>query len=389
MVYETDFYTTRRPYSRPTISSYSVTSTNERTSSSSSSNPYSSYSRPTTTNTYSSTTERRSTGGPGGYSYSSDRTSSYGGPGGYSYSSTTTGTLPYGTKYRHYSYLIPGVGRVYSPNLYNYSTYVSGYTPALRHYTPISSYSYHLPTYSYDYSLPGSLYLPSAVPIRYYSRSSPVRVVTSPLRDYSPPRIFSVNVRPSVIHRELMRIEHKTRPRYGYDPTEEYLNTTASKEFEDDLRHIRTQTSRVLSRIHAPLPRARRAISCTPFSSLSDREYFDHIYAKPSVRDDIFTMANYSDPLRHYSGKSHLASVRICGNKGYPVRKPAYTDDIYDPAKVHNEVQYLSYYLKNRRAAAENENRAPKLESGQDKVLFIFHNIHFILFYYISNSFEI
>lgn len=59
-----------------------------------------------------------------------------------------------------------------------------------------------------------------------------------------------------------------------------------------------------------------------------------------------------------------MASVRICGNKGYPVRKPAYTDDIYDPAKVHNEVQYLSYYLKNRRAAAENENRAPKLDSG-------------------------
>lgn len=115
---------------------------------------------------------------------------------------------------------------MYSPNLYNYSTYVS--TP-LRHYTPITTYSYHYPSYSYDYSLPGSLYLPSAVPIRYYSRSSPVRVVTSPLIDYDTPRIYSVNVRPSVIHRELLRIEHKTRPRYGYDPTEEYLNTASAK----------------------------------------------------------------------------------------------------------------------------------------------------------------
>lgn len=120
------------------------------------------------------------------------------------------------------------LSQVYSPNMYNYSTYLSGYSP-YRHYTPISSYSYHLPTYSYDYSLPGSLYLPSAVPIRYYSRSSPVRVVTSPLTDYVSPRIYSINVRPSIIHREMMRIEHKTRPRYGYDPTEEYLNSASAR----------------------------------------------------------------------------------------------------------------------------------------------------------------
>lgn len=116
--------------------------------------------------------------------------------------------------------------QVYSPNVYNYSTYVSS---PIRHYSPISTYSYHLPTYSYDYSIPRSLYLPSAVPFRYYSRSSPVRVISSPLTDYESPRIYSVNVRPSIIHREMMRIEHKTRPRYGYDPTEEYLNSASAK----------------------------------------------------------------------------------------------------------------------------------------------------------------
>lgn len=86
-----------------------------------------------------------------------------------------------------------------------------------------------MPYYSSNYALPGSLYMPSAVPLRYYTRSAPVRVISSPLRDYSPPRIFSVNVRPSVIHRELMRIEHKSRPRYGYDPTEEYLNSPSAR----------------------------------------------------------------------------------------------------------------------------------------------------------------
>lgn len=55
---------------------------------------------------YSNTVERRTGSGPGGYSYTSERSSSLGGPGGYSYSSTTSGRLPYGTKYRHYSYRV-------------------------------------------------------------------------------------------------------------------------------------------------------------------------------------------------------------------------------------------------------------------------------------------
>lgn len=64
------------------------------------------YSRPERT-TYSSTTERRSNTGPGGYNYNTTRTSTTGSrPGDYSYSSTTSGRLPYGTTYRHYSYRV-------------------------------------------------------------------------------------------------------------------------------------------------------------------------------------------------------------------------------------------------------------------------------------------
>jgi len=119
MVYESEFYTTRRPYSRPTLSSYTSTSglqnpriytvhdapverraneqysysySSKNESSSSSSDPYS---RPSRSN-YSSTVERRSTaGGPGGYSYESTMTTG-GGPGGYSYSSTRSN--PSGTR---------------------------------------------------------------------------------------------------------------------------------------------------------------------------------------------------------------------------------------------------------------------------------------------------
>lgn len=116
----------------------------------------------------------------------------------------------------------------YYPYLSSYYPYTSSYYPyASSYYYP--SYSYSIPYYSYYRSIPSSLYLPSAVPLRYYTRSTPVRVIRSPLRDYSPPRIFSVNVRPSVIHRELLRIEHKPRPRYGNNAVEEYLNSVHAK----------------------------------------------------------------------------------------------------------------------------------------------------------------
>ena len=134
MVYETDFYTSRRPYrASPSLSTYTVTSPRYYTvrdspersrrsetsysssysssteRSSNSSDPYS-Y-RPTTRSYSTSETVNRSTGsGPGGYSYSSDRTarSSGDGPGGYSssYSSVSSGRLPGGTSYRHYSYRV-------------------------------------------------------------------------------------------------------------------------------------------------------------------------------------------------------------------------------------------------------------------------------------------
>lgn len=57
--------------------------------------------------------------------------------------------------------------------------------------------------------------------------------------------------------------------------------------------------------------------------------------------------------------------MRIVGDKAYPVRAPAYYDDVYSPAKVRNEVEYLSYYLKNRRAAEEHKKT---LEPGKPAI---------------------
>ncbi|XP_044730541.1 protein anoxia up-regulated isoform X8 [Chrysoperla carnea] len=85
--------------------SYSYTSNTE--SSSRANDPYS----PSRNNRSYSTTERvnRTSGGPGGYNYTTTSESSRrsgDGPGGYhaSYSSTASGNLPGGTRYRHFSY---------------------------------------------------------------------------------------------------------------------------------------------------------------------------------------------------------------------------------------------------------------------------------------------
>jgi hypothetical protein len=132
MVYASDFYTTRRPYSTPTVTSYSVTTPRHYLVSDSLERPrraeqqYSYSYSSTTENTrnspgssvptrsYSSSSERvqKSSGsGPSSYNYSTERSSrNYGDgrPGGYhsSYSSTTSGRLPHGTTYRHFSYRV-------------------------------------------------------------------------------------------------------------------------------------------------------------------------------------------------------------------------------------------------------------------------------------------
>lgn len=59
-------------------------------------------------------------------------------------------------------------------------------------------------------------------------------------------------------------------------------------------------------------------------------------------------------------GKSHLAAVRICGNKSYNSRRATTP---YDDDKVRNDVNLLSFYLKNRKAAAENKEPAVVLAS--------------------------
>lgn len=85
---------------------YSYSYTNTNTASSSSADPYG---RPQRTTQTQESVVKRESGPYGSYSTErSTRTSSGGGPGSYrsSYESSTSGRLPGGTSYRHYSYRV-------------------------------------------------------------------------------------------------------------------------------------------------------------------------------------------------------------------------------------------------------------------------------------------
>jgi len=299
MVYESEFYTTRRPYSRPTLSSYTVT-------------PY-----------YDP------------YSY-------YGGYGSYPYSSKY---YPYSYRYNSYFYPTSSPYRVF-PTYSRVGAYLSRPSFKFSYDTDFTDLPYHyLKPYT---SVPLTTITTSSRRV-YRDVVSPIRYVTPPPRIYrrdvtspvrvitSPSRIVSIRVRPSVLSREFDRIDRKYRSSsIGVSATENYLNTYASK-FNDETRDIRASTQRLIKEIHEPVyrapsvPRFVRASSLARGSSVSrfDRAtsvpvysryesdydkyatsaienefYVNKVILRPTrqIRDHIEVLSNiYRDANRSYS----------------------------------------------------------------------------------------
>uniref|UniRef100_A0A1L8DBT5 Uncharacterized protein n=2 Tax=Nyssomyia neivai TaxID=330878 RepID=A0A1L8DBT5_9DIPT len=288
MVYESDFYTTRRPYSsRPNVSSYTVTTPVVR--------------------------------------------------------------------------ILPKT-RVYT---FRYSTPIV--TSPVRFHT--------LPYVAHKRLVPGTRVVTN--PTRVYRsspvrviRSSPVRVIrSSPARLPSPIRPLTFSVRPSVIHRELDRIENKFRTSPAYLPTSSYLNSAAHLDFADEARDIRNATTSLLKTCHAKVPRAAslppvvysrldRLQSPAPFDRGFDSYIQDVLNPVRKVQRDINFFSRYAEPARKYVGKSHLASIRIVGNKAYAKRKPLKED--YYPSKVQNDIKLLSYYLTKQKLADADADQGKK-----------------------------
>lgn len=74
-------------------------------------------------------------------------------------------------------------------------------------------------------------------------------------------------------------------------------------------------------------------------------------------------LSKWYNKTKKKKGKSHLASVRICGDIPYTTRKPLCED--YSNEKVRNDINLLSFYSKNLKAAKDKKELPPPLESGK------------------------
>jgi 3-phenylpropionate/cinnamic acid dioxygenase small subunit len=277
-----------------------------------------------------------------------------------------------------------------------------------------------VPYHSFKRVIPIPMTRITTSPSRVYrERFSPVRIITPSARIYrrdinspvrlvtSPGRIVNIRVRPSTLTKEFDRIDRKYRSSpVGVNDTEEYLNSAYALNFNDATREIRASTKRLMKEIHEPVPRAQsvsrygRAASLQPSYSRFDPDLIDkygnalieneyHVsknILRPTrkTRDqiEILSKIKYPDTPRRYTGISHLATTKVYGF----LERPLYTRhslardfDIsnYTSDKVRNDVNYLSYYSKNRDAVAADQavglNRAKKdkQNSSENKPLVI------------------
>ncbi|XP_049304368.1 uncharacterized protein CG45076 isoform X4 [Bactrocera dorsalis] len=197
-------------------------------------------------------------------------------------------------------------------------------------YLPATTYSSYLPS-TYVYSTPSYYYSPIS---RVFTRSlsPPIRITSSPVRSTT-----------SYLKRTL--------PGYGARALTNYLNTEPFAAFQDETNRIRHRAQSLIRDIHSPV--LRRSRSCTPFpvtgytyeptSKLALDAYVERI-TNPvrHVAKEVHRISHYPEPAKKYVGKSHLASVRICGDKAYNIRRP-----MYDSDKVRTDINLLSWYLRN------------------------------------------
>jgi len=175
--------------------------------------------------------------------------------------------------------------------------------------------------------------------------------------------VINFRTRPSVLSRELKRIESRALTHPHYYATESYLNSEGSRAFDDETRDIRNATNALLRKVHTRVERAH-SVSPVSYSSIYETKHGADTFVSrllTPLKSTIYDGIDSYNPNR-YIGKSHLASVRIVGNKAYNTRRAT---THFDDDKVRNDVNLLSYYLKNRKAAGEKREAPIVLESAK------------------------
>ncbi|XP_050514254.1 uncharacterized protein CG45076 isoform X5 [Diabrotica virgifera virgifera] len=280
-----------------------------------------------------------------------------------------------GSDYYDYYYSLNSPSTYYSPRLYRwysswpreyrtywpmYRTYLSRYLR--NYYQNLDWPSYYWSTYlpytknlDYEFSdienkidnLRKTIYLDYPYPIKavdytYYPQSYKSYTPLSLYYDYYWP-LSSLNRYSSYwpyypYHRYLY---------YKYTlPSDRYYHLKGI--FDDETRLIRAQTASLLKRIHDPVPRVQRyswpAVAAKYDNGLPARLHNDNyihrlLVTSPNSKTEYTTY--YTEPVKKYIGAGHLAAVSYAGDRVYSRRPHIYLYE--DPLK--NDIQLLSYYI--------------------------------------------
>ncbi|XP_067616144.1 uncharacterized protein CG45076-like isoform X2 [Eurosta solidaginis] len=177
------------------------------------------------------------------------------------------------------------------------------------------------------------------------------------------PRILPSYIKASTIH-SIPSYSIRRIPGYSLHSLSNYHNTKPLDMYKDEKNQIRLRAQSLISDNHNPL--IRRARSYTPLpisryayhpsSHLGLDVYVERI-TNPvrHIEKDFHCGIDLPQPVRKYIGKSHLSSVRICGDKAYNIRRP-----FYDSDKVRTDINILSWYLsqQGKRESAGNDKPA-------------------------------
>ncbi|XP_024881382.1 neurofilament heavy polypeptide-like isoform X3 [Temnothorax curvispinosus] len=212
--------------------------------------------------------------------------------------------------------------------------------------------------------LSGVIQLRSVPHMPYVAHKRLVTIVHSPIHHvyYSgamvPIRVRS-RVRPSILAAELNRIRYLPRLS-SRSYTEEYLNSRDNILFDDETRDIRAKVDSLLRRVHVFVPRAvaryPTEMKCDFLEQIVPERMRNHDYVRrllsgrSNAKKQVDHLNWYDVPERGTFGT--LACIKYVAGNPQSVRRPYYKVADLRPADIRNDVNFLSYYSKNRQAAA-------------------------------------
>ncbi|KAL0109875.1 hypothetical protein PUN28_013488 [Cardiocondyla obscurior] len=138
--------------------------------------------------------------------------------------------------------------------------------------------------------------------------------------------------------------------------------------FDDEAREIRARVDSLLRRVHVFVP---RAVASDFIEEIVPERMRSHDYVRrllsgrSNAKKEVDYLSWYEVPDRGHFGT--LACIKYVAGKPQSVRKPYYKVADLRPADIRNDVNFLSYYSKNRQAAATASPGEPMTEREMRK----------------------